>query len=1150
MSELIESMMEDTQLDMVQTIQDVVVERCLRRAKPLHHVSRQEGTCNPLQADNLDKLLPGLYDAWLDAIAPHEPEKLSRRLEWSSIDSISFKKAVTCSESISAGEQDNDEGKWPRWCFGLYQIRESVMQDWDRLLDSVENSPQLKQLPFIDLWLPAVDRAVELVQKRYVGNDHSFLITASAFASAGKSVLARLVKVGEQILWYEFNLRRPPGMALLAHLGKSGDGTGNPSREYYQQFIRHHRKDGLATLLDKYPVCGRLLGTVWTTWVDTMLEMVQRISSDYELITDKFNISLSADLVDIQQGISDPHRGGRQVAILEFCSNGDIAKIVYKPKDMHTDEAYQLLLSNINNSSELPELKTISILCGGGYGYMEYVPHRICKGSDMLINFYFNAGRQSAILHILGCTDCHHENLIADQDQLVLIDCETILEGDVADYITDASGKNECRLLTPLQQRIGGSVLRTGLLQSYLFLKERNTAVDISALGILAPPDPVGWYRGWIGLNSDGMFAGRVEKPSILPSSLPVGFGEQNQFSKNLEIFCKGFYQQSMEVVDHKNNWLRQAGYLSVFSRSHRRIVLRDTRVYWAIQQQLLTPKSLQSPLNQALCIEKLASSYLLSPDRPIHWPVLEEEIKQIEDLDIPYFEHRIGDADLPLPGRSSIIRKFFENSGLTACRKRIISLDSREVNFQISLIRGSCRAQAINNSEQTRASVVSANSPHCEFHLSRQECCIEAFKVLEAIADLSVGIGSEYHEWLSLHLGEDGDSFVFGPAGLSLYGGSSGVALLAAKLSRVREEFHLPCDHEYLDRIIHGILKPIVDICNDARNGRRIRWWRDQQLGLNGCGGILLTLLGLEMEGWESPSFTPRELCERLIDDLYSEFIADDPGLDVIRGCAGLVGPLVLLGTNRSIELASVAGQHLLVTQQHNGGWHFGLTSHRMLLGFSHGTSGFIAALACLYRHTGDGKLLESAERALAYERLNFSAKHQNWPDLRSIPKNYNGQHSNLNYTINWCHGAPGIAMGRACLWGTQLWDQKVAEEVRIGLNTTAAAPLSNNDHICCGTLGLASILQYVGQGAWNSDRDAQSYWGSCAGKILQNSLSRRSCMQGQFRCFDVDSGTLIMPGFFTGLSGIGMVLASWGDSRSIVPTLISAGLYNALSN
>ena len=83
--------------------------------------------------------------------------------------------------------------------------------------------------------------------------------------------------------------------------------------------------------------------------------------------------------------------------------------MVYKPKDMGVDAAYQAMLRDLNGNSELAPLQMLAIHAGNGYGFMEYVPHRLCADECELRRFYTNAGRLSAILYLLGCTDCHFE---------------------------------------------------------------------------------------------------------------------------------------------------------------------------------------------------------------------------------------------------------------------------------------------------------------------------------------------------------------------------------------------------------------------------------------------------------------------------------------------------------------------------------------------------------------------------------------------------------------------------------------------------------------------------------------------------------------------------------------------------------------------
>ena len=104
-----------------------------------------------------------------------------------------------------------------------------------------------------------------------------------------------------------------------------------------------------------------------------------------------------------------------------------------------------------------------------------------------MARFYTNAGRTMAVLHLLGCTDCHYENLIASGDQLILIDTETLLEGDPRDLISDDGDNPDA--MSALQTSMQGSVLRSGLLPQWLMIGAgRKLAYDISALGIQPPP--------------------------------------------------------------------------------------------------------------------------------------------------------------------------------------------------------------------------------------------------------------------------------------------------------------------------------------------------------------------------------------------------------------------------------------------------------------------------------------------------------------------------------------------------------------------------------------------------------------------------------------------------------------------------------------
>ena len=323
--------------------------------------------------------------------------------------------------------------------------------------------------------------------------------------------------MAEQALWELFNRERTPGVMLLARLGANGDGSGPPVRETYARFVQHQLAAGYEPLLAEFPVLGRLLATVVQLWLEANQEMFERIEQSRDALAQAFNISPQADLSGIRQGLSDPHRGGRTVTILTFTNEAGERHVVYKPKDMGVDQAYQRYLGTLNGLSDLPPLRTLTALARASYGFMELVEHRPCRSEQELARFYRHAGRLMAVLYLLGCTDCHYENLIASGDQLVLIDTETLLEADPADHI-NAVEQSRSGLSLSLQD----SVLRTGLLPRWLFLGgAKKIPFDASALGV-APPEANGETPGWLAVNTDGMMAGRSRQQNSLPTSLPV----------------------------------------------------------------------------------------------------------------------------------------------------------------------------------------------------------------------------------------------------------------------------------------------------------------------------------------------------------------------------------------------------------------------------------------------------------------------------------------------------------------------------------------------------------------------------------------------------------------------------------------------------
>jgi hypothetical protein len=108
---------------------------------------------------------------------------------------------------------------------------------------------------------------------------------------------------------------------------------------------------------------------------------------------------------------------------------------------------------------------------------------------------------------------------------------------------------------------------------------------------------------------------------------------------------------------------------------------------------------------------------------------------------------------------------------------------------------------------------------------------------------------------------------------------------------------------------------------------------------------------------------------------------------------------------------------------------------------------------------------------------------------------------------------------------------------------------PLLEADHLCCGSFGLAATLRYVGCGPWITSKADREVWRLRSEDLIEKSLARRVSHEGQFNCFGVREGNLLMPGFFTGLSGIGLLLTSGVERETLIPQLMASGLLCAES-
>ena len=178
------------------------------------------------------------------------------------------------------------------------------------------------------------------------------------------------------------------------------------------------------------------------------------------------------------------------------------------------------------------------------------------------------------------------------------------------------------------------------------------------------------------------------------------------------------------------------------------------------------------------------------------------------------------------------------------------------------------------------------------------------------------------------------------------------------------------------------------------------------------------------------------------------------------------------------------------------------------------------------------------AAEKGLNLERKYYSEKNKNWPDFR-----FEFNNEAEEFFSAWCNGAPGIALGRACLWGTDLWDKKIEEEIENALLTTASTRIIS-DHLCCGTLGLVSIMRYMLKGPWSLSQEVTDTCQESINQLMETAVCKALDPDKYLYSADLVNGKTILPGMMNGHSGMAMALMNTTEYDDNIAYILSAGI------
>jgi type 2 lantibiotic biosynthesis protein LanM len=1038
----------------------------------MNDLDRIVARAEPLWA-RLGRMPVGAYDAtlgsarlerWCRRVAGGRWDCFERRLAlggWTRDHCL----RVLGTEAISGPER-------PPWAKTLATIHESALTR-----ERGGASPSSDPVPFEPLLEPMVRVAARRVQ----GAGCSTALSVAASLAFEHSLLARLSAIAAPTLFQEFSNTLPSGPDIIGHLiGRDGRAGTN----CFDRFVQQQLDDGYRSLFLEYPVLARLLATAVDQWVAATTEFASRFSADRQILG-------GASVVQLEAGLSDPHAHGRTVVKFETDRG---AHWIYKPRRVDGEALLANLCAWFTKRAPIDWLPlwAPAAIPRAGYGWVELAEEQPCRDRGGVERYFDRMGQLLGLLHALQATDINRENLVAHREYPVLVDGETLLQPSWSSL--EASGAPGSFTAPFLD--FAASVAGTGGLPAWEHNPIEGTCFDLAGLGSNDTDRSPVRAPQFYDVNTDRMLLLNEFGP-LPPAANVVTLDGRAVHTAEFQCEVLRGYERAHRLLrEHKDALCGRDGLAADLRALEPRVILRDTRIYLALLALARRRANLRDGIDYSVELDRVSQAFLEGDALPGTRRILDAELDALEHGDVPYFAVAATSRDF------AGVPDFFAESAWQRANRVLSGLREEDLGPQSTVIRGalqSQRAHIVPDAWRRQPALDDAGPA------TPEQLIVAAQAIAREIRTSVVCTGSA---WIGVRQVADSGRYRLMPLGDDLYSGRVGIVLFLAALARVTGSTE---DAALIQRAL-GL----------AGGGWRAgsASWQARWLRALGCGamhGVASLSYGMLAAGrlLERTDFTGHAVdLARL---LTPELMAGDREFGVASGSAGALLVLIRLhahsGEPEFLRAAVAGGDALLAHRTQPGvaprAWPF--RGGPPLAGFYLGAAGISYALLNLYAVTGDGRYLDAARESMRYEDTLYDAAAGNWRDLR--PRHARSPRS--PFMTSWCHGAPGIGLARMA--GLGVCDDAVRRgEVERGLVTTAACPLDDVDHLCCGNLGRLDVLWTAGLRLERPELQDAAL--RRAGLVLA-----RARATGGYRLAPGLLGAAVAPSLFCGSAGIG---------------------------
>lgn len=921
--------------------------------------------------------------------------------------------------------------------------------------------------PLIELSTkPVAQKITQLWQFGIVHPEHISSIFAAIVAPLWESVFSKV----SRLIVLEFAAAQSTGML-----------DAPSSSNSYEMFAECLQDTGFSeALLKRNPHLCELLSVICQNWRAASLEFLEHLHADWHALQHHFPFALSDKVTAIRSSLGDTHRHGRSVMIIEFSSG---QKLVYKPRNLAVEVHYGRFASWFNSAAGEDMIRCVDALNMETHGWCEHIEHLPVSNADDLADYFRRLGALMAVARVLGLTDLHSENLIAQGGWPVIIDLETLFHPLAGDLRPDDTQTPASKALRKIHDK---SVAATGLLPIRKALSNvQDKAINLAGMSDTAGQKTPFEVPMWHHAGSDEMRLIEGRQTLSGDANVPLLDGQRISPEPYLEHVLEGFRKAYVILEENRETLLAATGPLADFGDDPIRVVIRATQTYLFLLADGSHPDLLESPEKKQSwfgeALKEANQSHILTS-------LCQPEIAALWRNDVPYFETTVNSEDI-MTCDGQLIENVLPRTGLAISRQIITELGPEDLRRQSWLTE-----VALTTADEPKAHIVVSTNSRAAAKRSQSGIHDTALAIAHRAAiDICehATVTDGHASWMTVQEGSGG-SLTTRLAGLDLYSGLPGIALFLSQAGRALDNAH--------------VLTVAKAATCELLSALSLQKHTEMSVGgFSGTGGLFFALHVLANE---HPELGCLEASRQILSNITTVGLSAAP-LELVDGLAGL-----LLGTQhiqssgplqRSICYETI---NRLEQAIENNDPVFQLFAAK---GMAHGVEGLQFALTRSSQNDDHELKVLCAKGLGLLKELPPTAPELELKNIQKAP-------------IAWCNGLTGM------LFSNSINQQEHTETIARELIAKLEAQDCSDDSLCHGTMGALQALQHMAPALPNGDTyDIKSLTEGILTRMISNGA----------QCGTVNG--VFSPGLMDGMAGIGMAALGIADQQrtSVIPLM-----------